>query len=261
MAASVTATSVLPVPPKPEPTVITPDFSDGSRMAAIRCRLHRAISSRLARSRLPDVTTSLRLGPRPDTVPLTPSRAGAGSPREDGDGVTQAALPLPGNSVHHAPGSSGYWVIASSPSPDTGLGPINYTPVNSRVAVWCGVSCSYFRRFRGDLETLGVLFWLPGLPAGSADLPGREAGSRPGQPRSSAGAHGRGVRDQQRVRRHEVHPVRVVQVPRSPPGDPGVPVLPHDALGCGVHHAHAVIEVIVQQDVAVGQRQGQRGLV
>jgi hypothetical protein len=35
MAASVTATSVLPVPPKPEPTVITPDLSDGSRMAAI----------------------------------------------------------------------------------------------------------------------------------------------------------------------------------------------------------------------------------
>ena len=114
MAASVTATSVLPVPPKPEPTVITPDFSGGSRIAAILWRLHSAISSRLARSRRPGVSTSLRLGARLDTVPLTPSRAGAGSPREDGDGVAQAALSLPGNSVHHVPGSSGYWVIASS---------------------------------------------------------------------------------------------------------------------------------------------------
>jgi hypothetical protein len=38
MAASVTATSVLPVPPKPEPTVTTPDLSDGSRIAAITWR-------------------------------------------------------------------------------------------------------------------------------------------------------------------------------------------------------------------------------
>src|SRR5271165_193794 len=114
MAASVTATSVLPVPPKPEPTVITPDFSDGSRMAAILWRLHSALSSDLARSRLPGASTSLRLSARLGAVSLTPLRAGAGSPREDGDGVAQAALSPPGNSVHHAPGSSGYWVIASS---------------------------------------------------------------------------------------------------------------------------------------------------
>src|SRR5271166_3410232 len=127
MAASVTATSVLPVPPKPEPTVITPDFSDGSRIAAILWRRHCATSSRLAlsrlaRSRLPGVSASRSLSPRLDAAGPTPSLAGAGSPREGGDGVAHAARPLPGNSVHQVPGSSGYWVIYSLPCPDTGLG-------------------------------------------------------------------------------------------------------------------------------------------
>src|SRR5208282_635669 len=114
MAASVTATSVLPVPPKPEPTVITPDFSDGSRMPAVLWRRHSAAASRLARSRLPEVSTSLCLSACLDIAPLPPSRADAGSPREGGDGIAQAALSLPGNSVHHPPGSPGYWVIAPS---------------------------------------------------------------------------------------------------------------------------------------------------
>src|SRR5580693_318716 len=162
MAASVTATSVLPVPPKPEPTVITPDFSDGSRMAAILWRRHSATASaaasRLARSRLPEVSTSLCLSACLDTAPLTPSRADAGSSREGGEGMAQAALSLPGNSVHHPPGSSGYWVIASSQ--------VRYRPrtnkvpsAGSRVAGAERVSCSFFRAHPGtrDLDALGVV--------------------------------------------------------------------------------------------------------
>src|SRR5208282_5745800 len=150
MAASVTATSVLPVPPKPEPTVITPDFSDSSRIAAILWRRHSALSSRLARSRLPEVGASRCLTVRLDAARLTPPLADAGSPREGGDGVAQAALSLPGNSVHHVPGSSGYWVIYILPSPDTGLGQIKYTPANSHVAIWRVVSCSNFRACSGS---------------------------------------------------------------------------------------------------------------
>src|ERR1051325_449542 len=103
MAASVTATSVLPVPPKPEPTVITPDLSDGSRMAAIVWRRHSASDSRLAASRLAWGSTPPRLKSRLETAPLTPSCAGARPPEEDGVGVAQGALSLPGNSVHQAP--------------------------------------------------------------------------------------------------------------------------------------------------------------
>src|SRR5262245_14626439 len=117
MAASVTATSVLPVPPKPEPTVITPDLSDGSRIAATVWRCHCAASSRLARSRLPGVTTSPCLSARRETAPLIPSCAEARAPAEGGAGVTQAALSLPGKSVHHPPSSSGYWDIASPQGP------------------------------------------------------------------------------------------------------------------------------------------------
>src|SRR5271166_720081 len=89
MAASVTATSVLPVPPKPELTVITPDFSDRSRIAAILWRRHSAVASRLAPSRLPRVNTSPRLEARLGTAPLAPSGAGA-PPAEGGDDVAQA---------------------------------------------------------------------------------------------------------------------------------------------------------------------------
>src|SRR5919108_1365154 len=113
MAARVTATSVLPVPPKPEPTVITPDLSDGSRIAAIIWRRRSAIASRLARSRLPGVTIRPCLSARLDTAPLTPSCAGAGLPGDGGE-ADQVALSLPGNSVRHAPGSPGCWDIASS---------------------------------------------------------------------------------------------------------------------------------------------------
>src|SRR5580692_3010085 len=74
-------------------------------------------------------------------------------------------------------------------------------------------------------------------------------------------AHGGGVGDQQRIGRYQVHPVRVVQIPGGGPGLPGVTVLPDDAVGGGIDHADAVVEVVVEQDVTVGQRQGQRGLV
>src|SRR5215475_7756855 len=112
MAASVTATSVLPVPPKPEPTVITPDLSDGSRMAATSWRRRSAVASRLARSRLPGATTNPCLNARRETAPLTPSCAGAGIPEDGGEGPDQAALSLPGKSVHHVPVSPEYWDIA-----------------------------------------------------------------------------------------------------------------------------------------------------
>src|SRR6266566_6189233 len=115
MAASVTATSVLPVPPKPEPTVITPDFSDSSRIAAILWRRHSAAASRLARSRLPGVSISPCLDARLDPTPPTPSGAGTRPPAEGGDDVAQAALSLPGNPVHQAPSSPGYSDIAPSP--------------------------------------------------------------------------------------------------------------------------------------------------
>src|SRR5579859_6805077 len=108
MAASVTATSVLPVPPKPEPTVITPDLSGGSRMAATVWRRHCATFSRLVRSRLPGGTTTPCRSARRDMAPLTPSRAGTSAPGAD---ASQVALSLPGNSVHHAPSSSEYWDI------------------------------------------------------------------------------------------------------------------------------------------------------
>src|SRR6516162_629792 len=113
MAASVTATSVLPVPPKPEPSVITPDLSDGSRIAVIVWRRHSATASRLARSRLPGGMMTLCLSARLDTAPRTPSCAGAIGPKEVGEGESQEALSLPGNSDHQAPISSGYWDIAS----------------------------------------------------------------------------------------------------------------------------------------------------
>src|SRR5215467_7329712 len=117
MAASDTATSVLPVPPKPEPTVITPDLSDGSRIAATSSRRRSAVSSRLARSRLPGATTNPCLSVRLDTAPLTPSCAGAGIPGDSGAGADQPALSLPGKSVHHVPVSPEYWDIASSKAP------------------------------------------------------------------------------------------------------------------------------------------------
>src|SRR5215831_13564542 len=107
MAASVTATSVLPVPPKPEPTVITPDLSGGSRMPATVWRRHSAVFSRLARSRLPGGTTTPRRSARRDMAPLTPSVAGVSAPDD-----SQEARSLPGNSVHHAPSSSEYSDIA-----------------------------------------------------------------------------------------------------------------------------------------------------
>src|SRR5438046_7602377 len=113
MAASVTATSVLPVPPKPEPTVITPDLSDGSRMAAIVWRCHSVMASRLARSRLLGGTTSPCLSTRRERAPLTPSCAGAGAPEEGGAAGTWEAAPFPWHSVHQAPASSGYRDIAS----------------------------------------------------------------------------------------------------------------------------------------------------
>src|SRR5215472_12661714 len=111
MAASVTATSVLPVPPKPEPRVITPDLSDGSRIAVIVCRRHSATASRLMRSRLPGGTISRCLSTLRDTAPRTPSCAGAGG-LFAGEGACQAARSLPGKPDHHAPISSGYWDIA-----------------------------------------------------------------------------------------------------------------------------------------------------
>src|SRR6185312_9494936 len=97
---SVTATSVFPVPPKPEPTVMTPDLSGGSRMPATVWRRHCAVFSRLARSRLPGGTTTPCRSARRDMAPLTPSLAGASAPDAD---ASQVARSLPGNSVHHAP--------------------------------------------------------------------------------------------------------------------------------------------------------------
>src|SRR6266487_6551459 len=127
MAASVTATSVLPVPPKPEPTVITPDLSGGSRIAAMVRRHRSAIASRLARSRLPGVTISPCLSARLETAPLTPACAGARIPRDGGgERADQVALSLPGNPVHHAPTSSEYWDIASSKARVPGLAPIKH---------------------------------------------------------------------------------------------------------------------------------------
>src|SRR5271165_2594358 len=105
MAASVTATSVLPAPPKPEPTVITPDFTDRSRIPDILWRRHSAVASRLARSRLPRLNTTPRIKAPLGTPPLAPSGAGAPPPAEGGDDAAQAALSLPGNSIH--PSSSG----------------------------------------------------------------------------------------------------------------------------------------------------------
>src|SRR5262249_37065759 len=113
MAASVTATSVLPVPPKPEPTVITPDLSDGSRMAAIVWRRHCAMASRLARSRLLGGTTSPCLSARRERAPLTPSCAGTGAAKEGTAAGIQVALPFLWNSACQAPVSSGYRDIAS----------------------------------------------------------------------------------------------------------------------------------------------------
>jgi hypothetical protein len=109
MAASVTATSVFPVPPNPEPTVMTPDLSEGSRMPATVWRRHCAVFSRLARSRLPGGTTTPCRNALRDMAPLTPSVAGASVP---GAGASQEARSLPGNSVHHAPSSSEYSDIA-----------------------------------------------------------------------------------------------------------------------------------------------------
>src|SRR5215470_17747981 len=120
MAASVTATSVLPVPPKPEPSVITPDLSDGSRIAAIVCARHSAIPSRLARSRLPGGTITPCLSARLDTAPRSPVVAGPRAPTEGGKGASQGARSLPGNPVHHSPVSSGYWGIAIPPTPHAG---------------------------------------------------------------------------------------------------------------------------------------------
>src|SRR5215472_1246611 len=114
MAASVTATSVLPVPPKPEPSVITPDLSDGSRIAVIVWRRHSATASRLARSRLPGGITSRCLSARRDTAPRTPSWAGTIALGAAGAGVSHLARSLPGKSDHHAPKSSGYWDIEPS---------------------------------------------------------------------------------------------------------------------------------------------------
>ena len=74
-------------------------------------------------------------------------------------------------------------------------------------------------------------------------------------------AHGGGVGGQERVGRDEVHSVRVIEVAGGAPGLAGVAVLPDDAVGGRVDHADAVVEVVVEQDVAVGQREGQRGLV
>src|SRR5690348_14703353 len=109
MAASVTATSVFPAPPNPEPTVMTPDLSEGSRMPATVWRRHSAVFSRLARSFLPGGTTTPCRSARRDMAPLTPSLAGAGPP---GPAASQVARSLPGNSVHHAPSSSEYSDIA-----------------------------------------------------------------------------------------------------------------------------------------------------
>src|SRR5215470_14201027 len=114
MAASDTATSVLPVPPKPEPTVITPDLSEGSRIAATSWRRRSAVASRLARSRLPGATTRPCLSARLETAPLVPSCAGPGTPRDSGEGAGQLALSLPEKSGHHVPVSPECWDIASS---------------------------------------------------------------------------------------------------------------------------------------------------
>src|SRR5262245_50675989 len=125
MAASVTATSVLPVPPKPEPSVITPDFSDGARIASIVWRRHSAASSRLALSRLPGAATSPCLTARREKAPRIPFSAGATALGDRGEGVAQAAASLPGNPFHHSPSSSGYRDIAF-PHPGAGQGQHSY---------------------------------------------------------------------------------------------------------------------------------------
>src|SRR5215475_5785787 len=132
MAASVTATSVLPVPPKPEPTVITPDLSDGSRMAAIFSCRHSAMAPRRARSFLPGGITSPCLSARLERAPLSPSCAGAGASKEGGAAGTQVALPSSWNSVHQAPVSSGYRDIAS---PYSGCSPKTEEPTVPRAVL------------------------------------------------------------------------------------------------------------------------------
>src|SRR5207247_70470 len=97
MAASVTATSVFPVPPKPEPTVITPDLSEGSRMPATVWRRHSAVFSSLARSRLPGGTTRPCRSARRDMAPLTASLAGPHPPQQANGpllGVVRGYAPL-----------------------------------------------------------------------------------------------------------------------------------------------------------------------
>src|SRR5437773_1436950 len=59
----------------------------------------------------------------------------------------------------------------------------------------------------------------------------------------------------------QVDPVRVVEVAGGAPGPAGVAVLPDDAVGDGVDHDDAVVVVVVDEDVPVGQRQRQRRVV
>src|ERR1019366_10136689 len=72
--------------------------------------------------------------------------------------------------------------------------------------------------------------------------------------RGEIGEHVRGGGD-------EVHPVGDVQVPRSGARDVRVPVLPDDPVQPRVDHDYAVAVVVVDGDVAVGERHRQRGMV
>src|SRR5205807_1343397 len=61
-------------------------------------------------------------------------------------------------------------------------------------------------------------------------------------------------------RRPDVHSVGCVQVPWGPPPDPRDAVLPKDRL-LAAEHDDAVVEVVVQDEVAVRQLQRQRRMI
>src|ERR1700716_4323843 len=57
------------------------------------------------------------------------------------------------------------------------------------------------------------------------------------------------------VRRRDVDAVGSVEEPGSAPRFAGAPVLPDDATAAGVDDDHAVISIVVDEDVAVRERQ------
>src|SRR5215467_8941868 len=61
--------------------------------------------------------------------------------------------------------------------------------------------------------------------------------------------------------RDEVDAVRPRKVPGRASRDAGVAVLPDDAVGTRVDDDHAVVEVVVEEEIAVGKRQCERRVI